>query len=243
MSGTSSTHRSRAACATQHEGDLLIPEAGPYTRGMRAGRSVVHLIALTTALGACGGGGSSAPPVVIPEVPAGAFEAGCQQLCTLAAGESICTPKHAEFCVARCRAVTRDLPQACGDCLIAAGTPIRGMTDEFGPSCSAGGAGSLSSCRAACDDAGAVPPSPDLELLCQLECGFYTDEPAPLACSLEAVGDDWLGEVVGNRHQPVRVANDDALTPCFDEAIRLETADDSTHRIQRRPGHLRDVLS
>ena len=60
---------------------------------------------------------------------------------------------------------------------------------------------------------------------------------------VEAVGDDWLGEVVGDRHQRVRVANDDALTTRFDEAIRLEAADDSTHRIQRRPGHLRDVLS
>jgi len=158
---------------------------------MRARGSVVHLIALTAALGACGGGGG-ASQIAIPEVPAGAFEAGCQQLCTLGATEKICTPKHAEFCVARCRAATRDLPQACGDCLIAGGTPIMGSTDSFGDSCNAGDVGSLSSCRAVCDDAGAAPPSADLDVLCQLECMFYTDDHKPLACSVDAVGDDCL---------------------------------------------------
>ena len=160
--------------------------------GMRARGWVVHVVALTAVLGACGSDGP--PAVVIPEVPAGAFEAGCQQLCTLGATESICTPKHSEFCVARCRAATRDLPQACGDCLIAEGTPILGTTDSFGDSCNAGDVGSLSSssCRAACDDAGAAPPSPDLDVLCRLECMYYTDNHTPFACSADAVGDDCL---------------------------------------------------
>ena len=158
---------------------------------MRARGSVVHLIALAAALGACGGDGR--PPIVVPEVPVGAFEDGCQQLCRLGATERICTPKHSEFCVARCRAATRDLPQACGDCLIAGGTPILGTTDEFGDSCNAGHVGSVSSsCVAVCDDAGAAPPSPDLDVLCQLECMFYTDDHRPLACSADAVGDDCL---------------------------------------------------
>ena len=144
---------------------------------MRARGWVGHLVALTAVLGACGSDGP--PPVVIPEVPAGAFEAGCQQLCTLGATERICTPKHSEFCVARCRAATRDPPQACGDCLIAEGTPILGTTDSFGDSCNAGDVGSLSSssCRAACDDAGAAAPSPDLDVLCRLECMYYTGRP------------------------------------------------------------------
>jgi hypothetical protein len=161
---------------------------------MRARGSVVHLIALTASLGACGGS-DGPPPIVVPEVPVGAFEAGCQQLCTLGATERICTPKHSEFCVARCRAATRDLPQACGDCLIAGATPILGTPDpEFGDTCNAGHVGSVSSssCRAVCDDAGAAPPSPDLDVLCQLECMFYTDDPTPFACSVDAVGDDCL---------------------------------------------------
>ena len=53
--------------------------------------------------GGCGGGGDAARPVVIPKVAPGEFEAPCADLCTLAAGDTACTAKHAEFCVARCR--------------------------------------------------------------------------------------------------------------------------------------------
>jgi hypothetical protein len=163
---------------------------------MTARGSVVYFIALAAALAACGGS-DGPPPIVVPEVPVGAFEAGCQQLCALGAGETICTPKHSEYCVARCRAATNDLPQACGDCLIANGTPILGTPDpdpQFDDSCNAGEVGSLtsSSCRAACDDAGAAPPSQNLDLLCRLECMFYTSDHTPFACSASAVGDDCL---------------------------------------------------
>jgi len=147
--------------------------------------SIVRLAALTVTLAACGGGGGGAPPIVIPSVPAGAFEAGCQQLCTLAPGETICTAKHAEYCLAHCRASTRDLPTACGDCLIAAGTPIAGYTDSSGSYCAVGGAASLASCKADCDDAGAAGPSPDLEVICQLECTFYMHQHVPAICSAD----------------------------------------------------------
>src|SRR5438876_4682067 len=99
----------------------------------------MSVLMATAALAACGGGGGRS--VVIPDVPVGAFEAGCQQLCTLAAGETVCTATHAQYCLASCRARTRDLPQACGDCLITAGTPISGFVDTFDntPYCTVGG--------------------------------------------------------------------------------------------------------
>jgi hypothetical protein len=153
--------------------------------------SFLRLLALAAALAGCGGG-DSGRPVVIPVVPAGAFEAGCQQLCTLAAGETVCTAKHAEFCLASCRARTRDLPQACGDCVIAAGTPISGYVDNSPPPtayCTVGGPASLQTCATMCDDAGAAAPSPDLDVLCQLECSFYMMQKAPVACSMDAAMD------------------------------------------------------
>jgi hypothetical protein len=155
--------------------------------------SIVRLSALALAFAACGGGGgkSGGATVIIPEVPAGAFEDGCQQLCTLASNETVCTAKHAYFCLQNCRARTRDLPSACGDCLITAGTPISGYIDNFSntPYCNVGGPADLVTCASACDDAGAAAPSPDLDLLCQLECSFYVKEKTPLACSMAAASD------------------------------------------------------
>ena len=151
---------------------------------------ILCIAGLTAALAACGGS-SGARPIVIPDVPAGAFEEGCQQLCMLAPGEAICTAKHAEFCLANCRARTRDLPQACGDCLTTVGTPISGYVDNFDgtPYCTVGGPADLQTCASACDDAGAAGPSADLDVLCQLECSFYMEKKAPLACSMDASGD------------------------------------------------------
>jgi hypothetical protein len=139
---------------------------------------------------ACGGS-SGGRPVVIPEVPAGAFEADCQKLCARATGESICTAKHAEFCVARCRAVTRDLPAACASCVIAAGRAIKGDVDMLTKDsyCLVGGPADLTSCTAACDDGGAGAPDPNLETLCQLECSFHMQDPKPLACSAQGSAD------------------------------------------------------
>jgi hypothetical protein len=154
--------------------------------------SILRWAGLTATLAACGGGGGSgARPVVIPDVPAGAFEDGCQQLCTLLPDEKVCTAKHAEFCLANCRARTRDLPQACGDCLITVGTPISGFVDNASGSayCTIGGPADLETCASACDDAGAAAPSPDLDVLCQLECSFYMQERTPLACSMDAAAD------------------------------------------------------
>jgi len=148
---------------------------------------------LMLAAGLAGCGGNSARPVVIPDVPAGAFEAGCQQLCTLAPTETVCTAKHAEYCLASCRARTRDLPQACGDCVITAGTPIGGYIDNSSkppmPYCTVGGPASLETCSTMCDDAGAAGPSADLDVLCQLECSFYMMQKAPVACSMDAAKD------------------------------------------------------
>jgi len=157
-------------------------------------RSVVRLLALTSALTACGGGGGGgggAAAIVIPVVPTGAFEAGCQQLCTLSPNETVCTAKHAEFCLELCRARTRDLPQTCGDCLIAVGTPISGYVDNFSntPYCTVGGPALLTTCANQCDDAGAAAASPDLDLLCQLECSFYMDQRTPFACAMSDAAD------------------------------------------------------
>jgi hypothetical protein len=146
---------------------------------------------------ACGGGnggpggkaGSSGgnAVIVVPTVPAGAHEADCQRLCTLAATDTICTAQHADFCLALCRASTRDLPAACATCVLAAGASIAGSTDSFGDKyCSVGGPAELSACEAACDDGGSAAPSPDLETLCQLQCAFYVQNPVPFACSASA---------------------------------------------------------
>lgn len=139
----------------------------------------------------CGGGSSGSPgrPIVIPEVAPGAHEASCQDLCTRSAGDTICTAKHTEFCVARCRASTRSLPAPCADCLIAAGTKIEGYTNGVGDKyCTVGGAAELSACPAACDD-GVGQPAPELETLCQLYCSFYVQAPNLFACSAPASAD------------------------------------------------------
>ena len=144
-------------------------------------------------IGACGGGGGGggggARPVVIPTVAAGDSEAACADLCTLAAGDTLCTAKHAEFCVARCRVVTRDLPQACAACLIAAGRHIEGYTSGSDSYCTVGGPAELGACETECDDAGAAPASAEMETLCELTCGFYMQDPTPLACSVDASAD------------------------------------------------------
>jgi len=133
------------------------------------------------AITACGGGGR---PVDIPVVPAGEYEADCQAMCTLAAGEQICTATHAEFCVAKCRARTNGLATTCAACLLAAGTPINGFTNQFGDSyCTVGGPADMTACVAECDDAGAVPSPPSIDVLCDLECDFYIQGEDPIACS------------------------------------------------------------
>jgi hypothetical protein len=153
---------------------------------MRPPRVEVRFAFLACLLAACGGSDSDSG-VGIPEVPAGAHEAACQSLCTRAQGETVCTAAHVEFCVAQCRAMTRDLPAGCADCLIANGTPTAGGVDSFGDSyCSVGVLGELSFCSAQCDDAGVAGPSSDLEVQCQLACGFYTQNPRLFACSAEA---------------------------------------------------------
>jgi hypothetical protein len=133
----------------------------------------------------CGGGGGSNPgqSVVIPEVPPGAHETACQDLCMLRAGETICTAKHAEYCMARCRASTRDLPVACADCVLSASKahPIEGVTIASNSYCTIGGPGDLSACATECDDKNAQP-APDLDTLCQLYCSFYVQEPKPRVC-------------------------------------------------------------
>jgi hypothetical protein len=140
------------------------------------------------AAGTSGGGGKSGAAIVVPVVPAGANEAACQSLCTLGAGETICTAKHAEFCLALCRASTRDLPTACAACVLAAGTPIKGDMIGSESYCHVGGAANLSECETECDD-GAGQPAPALETLCQLYCSFYTQSPTPFACSVMASKD------------------------------------------------------
>jgi hypothetical protein len=151
----------------------------------------VRFAALAFVLGGCGGDSSSnGRPYVVPVVPAGASEAGCQTLCTLSATETVCTAQHVEFCIASCRASTQGLPAACADCLIANGRPIEGGVDSGGEGfCSVGSLGEISFCSTQCDDAGATPPAPDLETQCQLACGFYTDNPVPFACSADASAD------------------------------------------------------
>lgn len=138
------------------------------------------------ATGAGGGaaGGSTGAAVVIPSVPAGEHEAACASLCALPAGETICTAKHAEFCLASCRASTQGLSAACAGCVLGAGQAkaISGFTIGGDSYCDVGGPGKLSDCAAACDDAGAAPPDPDLEALCELDCGFYMQSPKPFAC-------------------------------------------------------------
>lgn len=138
---------------------------------------------LVMALGACG---SDDRPVDIPEVEAGAFEAGCQTLCTRMAGDDGCSAKHAAFCLASCRVRTNGMTAACGQCLITEGDQIHSFTDSFGDlSCTVGGAAGLDACRTECDDAGAAPPAASLSVLCDLECKFYMQDPEPLACSAD----------------------------------------------------------
>lgn len=138
---------------------------------------------IVVALAACG---SDDRPVDIPAVEPGAFEAGCQTLCTLPSGDEGCSAKHAEYCLASCRVRTNGMTAACGQCLLAAGEAIHGFVDAFGDvSCETGGAASLDACRDECDDSGATPPAPSLATLCELECKFYMEEPTALACSAD----------------------------------------------------------
>jgi hypothetical protein len=117
-------------------------------------------------------------------VPAGDHEAACASLCTLAAGETICTAKHAEYCLARCRVITNGLPAACASCVLATGaaSPIAGFTVGTENYCGVGGPAKLSDCAADCDDHGAGQPDPDLDALCELQCGFYFELAKPFAC-------------------------------------------------------------
>jgi hypothetical protein len=156
-----------------------VADQGAYTRAMRRASAAI----LVAAAAACGGDGRA---VDIPAVPAGEYEAGCQTLCARADGDEGCTAKHAEFCLASCRARTNGLPAACGECLIAEGRPIAGFTDSFDElACDTGGAAELGACRDACDDAGAAPPAPALAALCELQCRFYMQDATPLACSAD----------------------------------------------------------
>lgn len=141
----------------------------------------VPLVILGVLAAACGG--DDGRPVNIPAVAAGAFETDCQRLCTLASGDDHCTAKHAEFCLASCRARTNGLPAACGNCLVAAGAVIHGDVDGFGdPFCAVGGPADLTACATECDDAGAAP-STGLGVQCQLACTFYMQDTTALACS------------------------------------------------------------
>ena len=159
---------------------------------MRARGSVVRLIALTAALGACGS--DSPTPVVIPDVPVGAFEAGCQELCTLGDTETICTPKHSEFCVARCRAATRDLPQACGDCRSPRARP---SWDPRTVSATAATPAASAICRLRRAGRCATTPAPprrrrtSTSSASSSACSTPTTARA-FACSVDAVGDDCL---------------------------------------------------
>jgi hypothetical protein len=141
--------------------------------------------------GGTGGSGPASPTIVVPVVPPGDHEAACQSLCTLATGEKVCTAKHAEFCVARCRASTRGLPAACADCLLSTGNgiPISGETISGDSYCTVGGAAKLTACPTACDDGGGAPPASDLETLCQLYCGYYVQAPMAIACSTASAAD------------------------------------------------------
>jgi hypothetical protein len=169
--------------AAERSADRPLRQAhvSPAPRLIDTGR-MIHRLALLVmiATAACG---EDTRPVNVPVVPAGAFEADCQRLCTLSAGDAQCTAKHAEFCLASCRAHTNGLPAACGDCLVAAGTTIHGFIGSFDdPYCDVGGPASVTACRAECDE-GTGTPSPDLAALCTLTCAFYMQEPSPLACS------------------------------------------------------------
>ena len=140
------------------------------------------LLVLVILVGACG---EDTRPVNIPVVAPGDYEAECQRLCTIPAGDDQCKPKHAEFCLASCRARTNGLPAACAECMLTGGAVIHGYLNSFDdPACATGGPTGISSCEV-CDDGGAAPATPALASLCTLECAFYMQDPTPLACSDE----------------------------------------------------------
>lgn len=134
--------------------------------------------------------GSDTRPVNIPAVAPGESEAACQQLCMRAAGDEGCSATHAEFCVASCRVRTNGLTAACASCVVAAGEPIHGAVNAFDePFCVIGGPAELDACEVECDDSGAAPPAPSLATLCDLQCGFYMQDPTPLACTADGSAD------------------------------------------------------
>lgn len=160
--------------------DVLILSARRTGYAGRMKRAALVSLVLVAVAGC----GSDDRPVNIPVVPTGAFEAACQQLCTRDPADTSCTAKHAEFCLARCRASTNGMTAACGQCLVTGGAAIHGDTDGFGdPYCAVGGSRELSGCRDECDDSGAGPAAPSLADLCELTCAFYMSDVEPLACS------------------------------------------------------------
>lgn len=142
-----------------------------------------RMVLVALFLTACG---SDERPVNIPMVAPGASEAACQELCTRAAGDEGCGDKHVEFCIASCRVRTNGLTEACASCLVAGGQAIMGGVDSFGdPYCSTGGPADLAACATECDDSGAAPPDATLATFCDLQCGFYMQDPSPLACTAD----------------------------------------------------------
>lgn len=139
---------------------------------------------ILVALAACGG---DVRPIELPDVPTGAFEAACQTMCARMDGDTGCTADHAAYCLASCRVRTNGLTAACGQCLVAAGEQIHGFMDGAGDlACAVGGPAELGdACATECDDGGAAPSAPSLSQLCELQCKFYMQDPAPLACTAD----------------------------------------------------------
>src|SRR5262249_37697717 len=51
------------------------------------------------------------------------------------------------------------------------------------------------------------------------------------------------GDILGETEQPVRIAQHDALAATLDQALLLPAAERAAHGMQRRSGHLGDVLA
>ena len=191
-------------------------------------------------MGACGGG-SPARPVVIPAVAPGDFEAQCSDLCTPAPGDTLCSAKHAAFCLARCRVMTRDLPQGCAACMLAVNQHIHGYTDFGENYCSVGGPVSMVSCPRECDDLGAAPPAPELDTFCQLTCGFYMQESDAArvfggAVGRLPVGVPRLGQQPRARVRAVRDRADASGSHLHRRGLRLR------QRLQQQHQHLQNLV-